>query len=85
MLGVRTRNVTVYCIAVKLGQAVTIEFKENSSPGAASFAPCSSLKLDLSAKGHAVRRSTIAGCPADEIEVLQLAPNHMARRLRVGV
>ena len=72
----------MYCSVVRSGQSVTMDFREDGSPGAASFSPCSSLALDLSADGHAVRRSTIPGCPADELEVL--VPHQKARMLRVG-
>ena len=68
----------MYCSVVRSGQSVTIDFRKDGSPGAA----CSSLALDLSADGHAVRRSTIPGCPADELEVL--VPHQKARTLRVG-
>ena len=81
-LGMRQQSATVHCSVARSGQSVTILFRENSSPGAASFSPCSSLALNLSVDGHAVRRSTIPGCPADELEVL--VPQQKARTLRVG-
>ena len=77
-----TASATVYCSVVRSGQSVTMDFREDSSASAASFSPCGSLALDLSADGHAVRRSTIPGCPADELEVLVL--HQKARTLRVG-
>lgn len=67
---VSEQSATVYCSVVRSGQSVTMDFREDSSASAASFSPCGSLALDLSAEGHAMRRSTTPGCPADELEVL---------------
>ena len=80
--GQAQRSATVFCKVAKRGQTVAMDFREDSSPGAASFSPCGSLAIDLSANGHAVRRASAPGCAADEIEVL--VPQQGICTLRVG-